>query len=48
MKPEDKTHLEHQLAARSPDHLPLVGLCVVGQPPAVGDALDHLVGLRQV
>ena len=39
-----KPYLEHQLATRGPDHLPLVALCVVGQPPAVGDTLDHLEG----
>ena len=43
-KPKINSYLEYQLATRSPDHLPLVGLCVVGQPPAVGDALDHLEG----
>ncbi len=33
--------LEDQLAARSPHNLALVGLGVVGQPAAVGDALHH-------
>ena len=45
---QTKAYLEDQLATRGPDNLPLVALGVVGQPPAVGDALDHLVGLRQV
>ena len=36
-----KPYLENQLPARSPHHLPLVA---IGQPPAVGDALDHLYG----
>ena len=33
--------LEDQLAARRADHLPLVGLGVVGQPTAIGDTLHH-------
>ena len=37
-----RSHLQDQLASRSPNQLGLVALRVVGQPPAVGHTLHHL------